>query len=231
MRRQSGFTIIEIIIVVIILGLLAATALPRFLDVVDDAEDASLEGVTGGFATAVGLVRGQWEVAGRPSGSVASGSTGALQANLTFVTVDNRRIGVDASTAQVLGGFTRGYPTAGVTTAATAAVVSGTANNTQVANMTEARCLEVFNLLLQNPPAAIVGTGATAATLAQNKFVVVEGTNTAANICFYFQTAGMAAVPAASAAATNNVPAAVTGLNYFWYNPATGVVNAVRNKA
>jgi MSHA pilin protein MshB len=42
MRRQSGFTIIEIIIVVIILGLLAATALPRFLDVVDDAEDASL---------------------------------------------------------------------------------------------------------------------------------------------------------------------------------------------
>ena len=53
MRRQSGFTVIEIIIVVIILGLLAATALPRFLDNVDEAEDASLEGVTGGFATAV----------------------------------------------------------------------------------------------------------------------------------------------------------------------------------
>ncbi|EGM76639.1 prepilin-type N-terminal cleavage/methylation domain-containing protein [Rheinheimera sp. A13L] len=229
MRRQSGFTIIEIIIVIIILGLLAATALPRFLDVVDDAEDASLEGVTGGFATSVGLVRGQWEVAGRPSGSSASGSTGTNQANLTFVTIDNRRVGVDASTAQVLGGFTRGYPTAGVTTAATAAVVSGTANNTQVANMTEARCLEVFNLLLQNPPAAIVGTGATAATLAQNKFVVVEGTGTAANICFYFQTSGNAAVPTPPATATNNVPTTVA-FNYFWYNPATGVVNAVRNK-
>ena len=58
MKRQNGFTIIEIIIVIIILGLLAATALPRFLDTVDEAEDASLEGVAGAFATGVGLVRG-----------------------------------------------------------------------------------------------------------------------------------------------------------------------------
>ena len=57
---QAGFSLIELVIVVIILGLLAATALPRFLDVTEDAEDATTEGVAGGYATGVGLIRAQW---------------------------------------------------------------------------------------------------------------------------------------------------------------------------
>lgn len=93
MKGQQGFSLIELVIVIVILGLLAAVALPRFLDVTDDAQDATVEGVAGGFASAVGLVRAEWEVEGRPQG--AANGAGAS------VTLDNETIYVDG---------TNGYP-------------------------------------------------------------------------------------------------------------------------
>ncbi len=51
MKKQSGFSLMELVIVIVILGLLAVAALPRFLDVTDEAKRASIEGVAGGFAT------------------------------------------------------------------------------------------------------------------------------------------------------------------------------------
>jgi MSHA pilin protein MshA len=45
MRKQSGFTLIELIIVIVILGILAVTAAPRFIDLQSDAKAATLEGV------------------------------------------------------------------------------------------------------------------------------------------------------------------------------------------
>lgn len=233
-NAQKGFTIIEIIIVVIILGLLAVTALPRFLDTVDEAEDASLEGVTGAFATGVGLVRAQWEVSGRPKGSVASGAASATNVpGVSFVTIDNKRIGVDGTTVLVDGSArTLGYPTAAIDAAGIP--VSVLATSTVSAEITADRCVEVFNTILQNPPAASVDSSQgdaedLAALLADNKFVVAEGTGTAANICFYFQSNGLNAMPTPPATATNDVPTDVN-FNYFWYNPATGVVQSVRNK-
>lgn len=68
--KQNGFSLIELVIVIVILGLLAATAIPRFLNITDDAEDASVDGVAGGLSTAVSFVRSQWEVDGRRNTSV-----------------------------------------------------------------------------------------------------------------------------------------------------------------
>ncbi|MEZ9197370.1 prepilin-type N-terminal cleavage/methylation domain-containing protein [Shewanella sp. 10N.286.54.B9] len=69
-QYQKGFSLIELVIVIVILGLLAATAIPRFLNVTEEAEDASVDGVSGGLATAVSFVRSQWEVDGRRNDNV-----------------------------------------------------------------------------------------------------------------------------------------------------------------
>lgn len=71
MRRAAGFSLIELVIVIVILGILAVTALPRFLDVTDEAKKASVEGVSGGFATGVSLVRAQWRRKVAPNRTVS----------------------------------------------------------------------------------------------------------------------------------------------------------------
>jgi MSHA pilin protein MshB len=65
MKKQTGFTLIELVIVVVILGFLAVTAIPKFIDLTDQAKQANIEGMAGGFASAVSLVRAQWEAEGR----------------------------------------------------------------------------------------------------------------------------------------------------------------------
>ena len=57
--KQQGFTLIELIIVIVLLGILAVTAAPKFLNLQDDARDATLEGIRGSLETAVSVVNGK----------------------------------------------------------------------------------------------------------------------------------------------------------------------------
>src|SRR5688572_11385233 len=51
-RQQSGFTLIELVMVIVILGLLAVTAIPTFVDLSGDAQQAATDGVAGALGSA-----------------------------------------------------------------------------------------------------------------------------------------------------------------------------------
>lgn len=55
MKRNSGFTLIELVVVIVILGILAAVAAPKFMDLQKDARVSALQGLAGNIKSAINL--------------------------------------------------------------------------------------------------------------------------------------------------------------------------------
>jgi MSHA pilin protein MshA len=64
MKNQKGFTLIELVVVIVVLGILAAFALPRYINLTVEARVASLNGLAGNIRSAVALARAQYLVTG-----------------------------------------------------------------------------------------------------------------------------------------------------------------------
>ena len=73
-NKQQGFTLIELVVVIVILGILAAVAVPKFVNLQSDARFASIQGVNGAIQSAAALAHAQ--IVAR---NVANGATTLIE--------------------------------------------------------------------------------------------------------------------------------------------------------
>ena len=86
MKRSAGFTLIELIIVIVILGILAVTAAPKFMNMQGDARAVTINAMKGSVQSAVSMVNSKAIIQGKDK-STSSSDTKSVSAGSATVTV------------------------------------------------------------------------------------------------------------------------------------------------
>ncbi len=198
MNKQSGFTLIELVIVVVILGFLAVTAIPKFLDLTDQAKQANIEGMAGGFATAVSLARAQWEAEARPKDANSLNTVDYDGSNLILTT--------EAT------GIRPGYVVSSVAGGGTGATLGN--------DFTAANCVDIWQNIFQQPPRLTAAIATLNSDSAMDYLAAKSGSG-AATLCHFYLKDTL------NKDSNNNFsdPGVSTGTgNSFTYQPANSSV-------
>ncbi len=122
---SKGFSLFELVIVVILLAVILSFAIPQYIGIKNQAHNASVDAIAGSFSSAVGMVRGQWELEGRPNS----------RSNKTFVNYGGVIVGIDGSL---------GTPTSDETEK----------KDTRAEAINANKCRQVLNIILQDAPSS-----------------------------------------------------------------------------
>ncbi|GKQ97486.1 prepilin-type N-terminal cleavage/methylation domain-containing protein [Aeromonas hydrophila] len=124
MKKQAGFTLIELVIVIIILGILAVTAAPKFLNLQDDARKAAADGVKASLQSASQMIYSKAAILG-----IESTSGAVLVAGSTINTVFGYPTTADVGNTVTLDGW---------------AVVSGTPGTFKPNDQSNGKCAVTY---------------------------------------------------------------------------------------
>ena len=120
LRNNKGFTLIELIMVIVVLGILAATAVPKYFSIKTEASDSTAKGITAALRGAVSVLYSQNLVGG------TNGEAYDMQnvvANAQITGVDSSASGTNTFTV-VIGGKTYGWDWTAANLPDTAGVVA-----------------------------------------------------------------------------------------------------------
>ncbi len=125
-HQQAGFTLVELVTVILILGVLAAVALPKYADLQGKAREAKVKTVAGSVKSAAGLAKA--------AALVTLGSCSA--ATTASVTMEGSAIALNHCYPQALGNFAGGILAASNVVASDGWVVSSTNGGGSAVNTT-----------------------------------------------------------------------------------------------